>query len=63
MNGVGTSIWILVGVSVVDILVRGFGVRIQRGSLGQSIGKQHLWRLNYLRMKNSNMVDSNNYVS
>ena len=41
---------------------QGLGWR-QRGSIGQSLGKRSLWRINYSRMKKSAMFDGNNYVS
>ena len=63
LNGVVTSVGISVGDSVVGLSSWGIGGRRQRGFIGQSIGKWRLWRINYLRMKKSAMVNGNNYVS
>ena len=42
---------------------QGSGVQIQCESPGRILGKQHMWRLNYLHTKKSAMVDGNNYLS
>ena len=63
LNGVGTLVWLLLGESIVDLSGWGFYGWRKRGSLGRSLGKWRLRRINYSRMKKSAMVDGNNYAS